>query len=212
MATPSKSQWSRLDMALGELCIDYHRTERDAGARAAPEAEWKAWLDKRIDRAKRNRLARHAVGTERNEGLYEASMSMDKAKLASYGSQANDYEWILNPEEDPAGEGGDDEAWGKFPPPEGRSNYQQWICERIARANRNREDGQQPTARRASDVSEDHHEMDFDIWMDSEIQKEGGYPLVRDNMEADDDNNPSQNSIEDRHAEWYKPSRELKKN
>lgn len=212
MPTPSKTGWSRLDMCLWELCTTPYSpiTDRRFDIREETEDEWQRWINKRVDRAERNLQSRHAVGSERNQELRRFTYDQvglighgdagppSYDELEPYGSHTDDYEWSVFD---------DDDCEEGAPPIEERTHYHQWFLQRIARANRNRDDHRKPTASRASDDVLDHHGMDYDIWMDSQIQQEHEYPLVRDYLESDNSDIPCQQEPEERHHAWFNPPR-----
>lgn len=218
MPTPQKTGWTRFDMCLWELCTDYERTERTCDRREETDAEWQHWIDQRVGRAERNRLVKHTVDSDRNQKLREFALTISGtlgpgspdrfADLAPYGAESNDCDWQFNvygeayPHDDDGPSGGD------FPPAKARTQFQHWISQRIARANRNRDDRKKPTASRASDDALDHHEMDYDIWIDSYIQQDGEDPLVRGYL-ASDQSGDGRMGKWGRHEEWYGPSPEF---
>lgn len=105
-SAPSTTSWNLLDMTLEQLCTYYERTERTVDIREETEGEWQAWVDKRVAKAKRNRLARHAVASKRNKQLKQAACTIGGtlhcgpnastrlANLSPHGTEADDYEWV----------------------------------------------------------------------------------------------------------------------
>lgn len=186
-------------MALWEKCTSYGRTERSTDMRKETEAEWQEWIKNRIDRAERNLPVRDSIDSPRNQDLKGYAYSLTGLarpckpgeEPAPYGTEPEDFDFEGRPHDDIEGE-------YSATPIEKRKPYEQWFAERIARANRNRDEGKKPTASRVSDDALDHHESDYDIFMDSMWQQQGD-GLVRDYLASDDSDVMSQ--LEGRH-EW----------
>lgn len=203
MSTPTGTRWSRLDNELEDM------VKRDYLGKWKPvdktEPYWQKWVAQHIDRAKRNRKARKFVRSARNRQLRVMTLEAGaKAERDAAGVVAHEEEEEEEIEE-PYGAEANDYDWSR-----GRDisldlhYWHKWLRGLILRAKRNRDDGEKPTARRASDVGSEHHSMDYDIWMDERIQFNMVVRRPQSGFESDGEEGPSPSN---KHDGWYSQSR-----
>lgn len=205
MSTPSRARWNRLDHLLEEVVGKRERSVEQWRAHPQDKTEpyWQKWIAQHIDRAKRNLVARRACRSARNRKLRKMTLKK-QAKADSNRSGFVLHEEPEEDEEEPYGAEANDYDWSRIDGIDGPKYRAKWLQGLSFRAQRNRDDGEKPTARRASDAGSEHHSLDYDIWMDEAIQILGRQPRMDAGFEFDGEEGPSPSN---KHDGWYSQSR-----